>query len=71
MSHSTLYSVMKKSDNFQADFTARVTNSLRDCLTRQVSEAVTIRRSEKEVLNGKSECHQPALFTVRNEIVRG
>ena len=55
----------------QADFTAKVTNSFRDCLTRQVSEAVTIRRSEKEVLNGKSEWHQPALFTVRNEIVRG
>ena len=55
----------------QAEFTAKVTNSFRDCLTRQVSEAVTIRRSEKEVLNGKSEWHQPALFTVRNEIVRG
>ena len=55
----------------QAQFTAKVTNSFRDCLTRQVSEAVTIRRSEKEVLNGKSEWHQPALFTVRSEIVRG
>ena len=55
----------------QAQFTAKVTNSFRDCLTRQVSEAVTIRRSEKDVLNGKSEWHQPALFTVRSEIVRG
>ena len=55
----------------QAEFTAKVTNSFRDCLTRQVSEAVTIRRSEKTVLNGKSEWHQPALFTVRSEIVRG
>ena len=58
-------------DGAQAQFSAKVTNSFRDCLTRQVSEAVTIRRSEKEVLNGKSEWHQPALFTVRNEIVRG
>ena len=55
----------------QAKFTAKVTNSFRDCLTRQVSEAVTIRRSDQTVLNGKSEWHQPALFTVRSEIVRG
>ena len=55
----------------QAQFTAKVTNSFRDCLTRQISEAVTIRRSDKEVLNGKSEWHQPALFTVRSELIRG
>ena len=55
----------------EAKFNAKVTHSFRDCLTRQVSEAVYIRRSEKEVLNSKSEWHQPALFTVRSEVVRG
>ena len=54
-----------------ADFSAKVTNTFRDCMTRLVSEAVSIRRSEVEVLNSKSEWHQPALFSVRNEIVRG
>ena len=57
-------------DGTQAEFSAKVTNSFRDCLTRQVSEALYIRRSDTEVLNSKSEWHQPALFTVRNEIVR-
>ena len=53
------------------DFSAKVTHSFGDCMTRLVSEAVSIRRSEIEVLNSKSEWHQPALFTIRNEIVRG
>ena len=55
----------------EARFNAKVTHSFRDCLTRQVSEAVHIRRSNIEVLNSKSEWHQPALYTVRSEIVRG
>ena len=55
----------------QTQFSAKVTNSFRDCLTRQVSKAVTIRRSEKKFFNRKSKCHQSALFTVRSEIVRG
>ena len=55
----------------QADFKAKVDGSFRDCLTRQVTEAVAIRRSNKEVLNSKSEWHQPALFSVRNEVIRG
>ena len=55
----------------EADFKASVTHSFRDCLSRQVSEAVYIRRSEKPVLNSKSEWHQPALFRVQSEILRG
>ena len=55
----------------QADFTAKVTASTRDCLTRQVREAVLIRRCKVEVLNGKTEWHQPALFRVQSEIERG
>ena len=55
----------------EADFKAKVTASTRDCLTRQVREAVLIRRSQVEVLNGKTEWHQPALFRVQSEIERG
>ena len=53
------------------NFTAKVTKSFGDCLTRQISEAVWIRRSTREVLNSKSEWHQPALFQVQHEINRG
>ena len=53
------------------NFISKVTKSFSDCLTRQISEAVYIRRSEIEVLNSKSEWHQPALFKVQHEITRG
>ena len=36
-------------------FRAEVTGRTRDCLTRQVTEAVLIRRSQVTVLNSKSE----------------
>ena len=52
-------------------FTAKVTGSARDCLTRQVREAVEIRRCQVPVMNSKSEWHQPALWQVQNEIYRG
>ena len=55
----------------EADYRAKVTASTRDCLTRQVKEAVLIRRRNREVLNSKTEWHQPALFRVQNEIERG
>ena len=55
----------------EARFRTKVTGAYRDCLTRQISEAVHIRRSEIEVLNSKSEWHQPALFQVQHEIRRG
>ena len=61
----------EKHNGAEADFKASVTHSFRDCLSRQVSEAVYIRRSEKPVLNSKSEWHQPALFRVQSEILRG
>ena len=53
-----------------ADFAARVTGTFKDCLSRQISEGVSIRRCPAKVLNGKSEWHQPALWRVQNEIVR-
>ena len=53
-----------------ADFKAMVTGSYKDCLSRQVSEAVQIRRSNGNVLNSKSEWHQPPLWQVQSEILR-
>ena len=55
----------------EASYKAMVTASTRDCLTRQVREAVLIRRSSVPVLNGKTEWHQPALFRIQSEIERG
>ena len=52
-------------------FMARVTASTRDCLSRQVREAVLIRRSDKNILNGKSEWHQPALYRVHHDVDQG
>ena len=60
----------EKHPGLPADFGAKVTGQFQDCLTRQVSEGVTIRRSSERVLNSKSEWHQPALWRVQNEIVR-
>ena len=55
----------------ESDYKAKVTASTRDCLTRQVREAVLIRRSQVAVLNGKSEWHQPALYRVQQDVERG
>ena len=49
----------------------QVTVSTRDCLTRQVREAVLIRRSQVRVLNGKTEWHQPPLYRIQSDIERG
>ena len=61
---------VEKHHGMQADFTAKVTGQFRDCLTRQISEGVSIRRSSRTILNSKSEWHQPSLWRVQNEIVR-
>ena len=53
------------------DYTAKVTGSSKDCLTRQVREAVLIRRCQVPVLNSKTEWHQPALWQIRNELYQG
>ena len=59
-----------KHHGIDADFSAKVTASFNDCLSRQVSEGVYIRRSPHELLNSKAEWHQPALWRVRSEIAR-
>ena len=50
------------------EYKARVTGRYKDCLTRQVREAVLIRRSKVPVLNSKTEWHQPALFQIQQEL---
>ena len=52
-------------------FTAKVVKTFKDCLTRQISEGIYIRRSEVPVMNTKSEWHQPSLWQVQSEIHRG
>ena len=54
-----------------AKFKMQVVKSCRDPLTRQVTEAVMIKNHRGELLNTKSEFHQPPLVRIRSEIVRG
>ena len=42
-----------KEGSHKAEFNAKFSNSLKDCLTRQDSEAVSSRQSAKEVIHGK------------------
>ena len=52
-------------------FRARVTHMNKDCLTRHVRERVLIRRSNKKLMNKKTEWFQPQLYRnrIQNEIV--
>ena len=50
------------------DFSAKVTHSNKDCLTRQIREGVLIRRSKKILMNNKSEWFQPPIYQVRSQI---
>ena len=52
-------------------YKAKVTATAKDCLTRQVREAVHLRRSAVPTLNSKTEWHQPALFRIQREIFNG
>ncbi len=54
----------------ERNFTAKVTHTNKDSLTRQIREGVMIRRSQRRVLNTKSEWFQPPLFRVMSEMVR-
>ena len=50
----------------EGQYTAKVTARTEDCLSRQVREAVLIRRCQVPVLNSKTDWHQPPLFRVQN-----
>ena len=53
-----------------AHFEAKVVGNFKDCLSRQVSEGVHIRNGGPDILNSKSEWHQPALWRVQSELRR-
>ena len=59
-----------KHHGIEAKFEAQAKMTFKDCLTRQIAEGVAIRRCDKEILNTKSEWHQPALWQVRSELSR-
>jgi hypothetical protein len=52
------------------DFKAEVIGTFKDCLSRQVSKGVHIRRGGPGLLNSKSEWHQPVLWRVQSELTR-
>ena len=54
----------------ERDFRVRDTHTNKDSLTRQIREGVMIRRSDRRVINTKSEWFQPPLFIVMSEMVR-
>ena len=56
--------------NMESRFRARVTRTNKDSFSRQVREGVLIRRSNREVMNSKSEWFQPPIYRMRSEIVR-
>ena len=57
-------------DGEERDFRARVTHANRDCLSRLIREGLMIKRSNRRVLNTKSEWFQPPLYRILSEVVR-
>ena len=51
-------------------FTAKVTHTNKDCLTRQIREGVLIRRTTQPILNSRTEWFQPPLFRIQSEVMR-
>ena len=64
-------SFMLKHQGSPGSYTANVNATAKDCLTRQVREAVHLRRISVPTLNGKTEWHQPALLRIQSAILRG
>ena len=62
---------LEKHQGRPAVFTAKVTGTYKDCLSRQVAEGVNIRRCDANLMNTKSEWHQPPIWKVQSEILRG
>ena len=62
---------MEKHQGREAEYSAKVTGQYNDCLTRQVTEGVFIRRCEATLMNTKSEWHQPPIWKVQSELWRG
>ena len=64
------HQVVKHNDE-PANFKAKVLQSFRDPLSRQAAESIFISRTQGEILNSKSEFHQPSLIKIRREISQG
>ena len=62
---------MEKHDSNPVEFEMKVVKSFRDPLSRQVTEAILIKNHQGELLNSKSEFHQPSLIRIHSEIVKG
>ena len=62
---------LEKHQGRPAVYTAKVTGTFQDCLSRQVAEGVEIRRCPANLMNTKSEWHQPPIWRVQSEILRG
>lgn len=54
----------------ESSFRAKVTKTNKDSFSRQVREGVLIRRSNREMLNSRSEWFQPPIYQVRSEVVK-
>ena len=61
----------EKHRGMAAEFAAKVTGTYRDCLSRQISEGVFIRRCDAMLMNTKSEWHQPPIWRVQSELLQG
>ena len=62
---------VEKHDGSAAVCTAKVTNKFKDCLSRQVAEGVEMRRCQANLMNTKTEWHQPPIWRIQSEILRG
>ena len=62
---------ISKHNGEPANFKSKVLRSYSDSLSRQAAEATVIRNMNCEILNSKSEFHQPSIVEVRREISRG
>ena len=61
----------EKHNSEPANFHMQVLASYSDPLSRQASEAIHISKMNCEILNGKSEFHQPSIVDVKRSISRG
>ena len=62
---------VERHDSKPVEFEMKVVKSFRDPLSRQVTEAILIKNHQGELLNSKSEFHQPSLIRIHSEIVKG
>ena len=60
----------KEQQGMGGDYTAKVTGTAKDCLTRQVKKAVLLRRCQVPTLNSKTKWYQPLLFRIQHEILK-